>query len=87
MTSRPSSSRPPPASRPRSSTEIARGHLVAYRAGNRLRIEPKAVADWKEQGRVDPRHREPMYEPEIAHKAGKSEGRFTKDLKASRRTA
>ena len=67
--------------------EIARGHLVAYRAGNRLRIEPEAVAEWKAQGRIDPRRPEPMYEPKMLPKPGRSEGRFTSDLKASRRTA
>ncbi len=67
--------------------EIARGRLIAYRAGNRLRIERQAVADWKEQGTVDPRRRDAMYEPETSPKSGKPEGRFSSDLKAIRRTA
>ena len=66
--------------------EIARGHLIAYRAGNRLRIERRAVADWKEQSKVDPRQRDPIYEPETSPKPGKPEGRFTSDLKTIRRT-
>jgi excisionase family DNA binding protein len=67
--------------------EIARGHLAAYRAGNRLRIEPGAVAAWKEQRKVDPRRGTPMYEPETSPQPGKPEGRFTSDLKAIQRTA
>lgn len=67
--------------------EIARGHLIAYRAGNRLRIERRAVADWKEQRKVDPRRRDPMYEPATSPKPGQPEGRFTSDLKTIRRTA
>ncbi len=65
--------------------EIARGHLITYRAGNRLRMELRAVADWKEQSRVDPPPRADVRagdEPQT----GKPEGRFTSDLKAIRRT-
>ena len=32
--------------------EIRRGHLEAWKAGNSLRIEPEAVAEWKQRKRV-----------------------------------
>lgn len=43
--------------------EIERGHLAAYRVGSRLRIEPGALADWKERCRLRPRGTAPEYEP------------------------
>lgn len=43
--------------------EIERGHLAAYRVGSRLRIEPGALADWKERCRLRPRGMAPEYEP------------------------
>src|SRR5215207_1453822 len=43
--------------------EIERGHLPAYKVGTRLRIEPAAVASWKERCQVRPRSAPPTYEP------------------------
>lgn len=43
--------------------EIERGNLAAYKVGNRLRIEPDALAQWKERCRVRPRSEPPIYEP------------------------
>jgi excisionase family DNA binding protein len=52
--------------------EIERGTLAAYRVGARLRVEPDAVAQWKERCRVRPRAEPPMYEP-VANRSRVSE--------------
>ncbi len=43
--------------------EIERGNLRAYKVGARLRIDPAAVASWKERCQVRPRSAPPIYEP------------------------
>ena len=43
--------------------EIERGHLAAYRVGSRVRMDPTAVASWKEQCRLRPRDQALEYEP------------------------
>ena len=53
--------------------EIERGNLAAYRVGTRLRVEPDAVARWKERCRVRPRSEPPIYEPVANRRRG--EGR------------
>lgn len=47
--------------------EIERGNLAAYRVGARLRVEPAAVAAWKERCRVRPRSEPPIYELVSCH--------------------
>ena len=52
--------------------EIERGSLAAYRVGARLRVEPHAIAQWKERCRVRPRGEPAMYEP-VANRSRESE--------------
>lgn len=65
--------------------EIERGNLPAYRIGTRLRVEPEAVALWKEHCRVRPRHEPPMYEPCPRSRRPRSSAAFADELTAIER--
>lgn len=62
--------------------EIERGHLAAYRVGSRLRIDPDAVASWKEQCRLRPRDQPPEYEPVPRARPRRSASGFSEQLDA-----
>lgn len=61
--------------------EIERGHLAAYRVGSRLRIEPGALADWKERCRLRP-GQAPEYEPVPRGRRRRHESGFSAQLDA-----
>jgi len=65
--------------------EIERGNLAAYRIGARLRVEPEAVARWKERCRVRPRMEAPMYEPAPRSRGVRCSSGFADDLAAIER--
>ena len=65
--------------------EIERGNLAAYRIGARLRVEPEAVARWKERCRVRPRMEPPMYEPAPRSRGLRCSSGFADDLAAIER--
>jgi excisionase family DNA binding protein len=65
--------------------EIERGNLAAYRVGSRLRVEPEAVARWKERCRVRPRCEAPMYEPAPRSRSPRSSAAFVDELAAIER--
>jgi excisionase family DNA binding protein len=65
--------------------EIERGNLSAYRIGARLRVEPEAVALWKERCRVRPRMEPPIYEPCPLPRARGSSSVFADELAAIER--
>jgi excisionase family DNA binding protein len=67
--------------------EIERGNLSAYRIGARLRVEPEAVARWKERCRVRPRMEPPIYEPFLRPRARHSSSAFADELVAIERGA
>jgi excisionase family DNA binding protein len=67
--------------------EIERGNLAAYRIGTRLRVEPEAVARWKEHCRVRPRWQQPMYEPAPRSRRPRSSIAFADELAAIERGA
>jgi excisionase family DNA binding protein len=62
--------------------EIERGNLAAYRIGTRLRVEPEALARWKERCRVRPRMKAPMYEPVPRSRGFRCSSGFADDLAA-----
>ena len=65
--------------------EIERGNLAAYRIGSRLRVEPEAVARWKEHCRVRPRWAAPMYEPAPRSRGARCSDAFIDELAAIER--
>lgn len=67
--------------------EIERGNLVAYRIGARLRVEPEAVACWKERCRVRPRMERPIYEPAPRSRGLRFSSGFADELVAIERAA
>jgi excisionase family DNA binding protein len=67
--------------------EIERGQLAALRVGGRLRIEPEAVATWKERSRVRPRIEPPAYEPPMRGRRASPSGSFADALDAIEREA
>jgi excisionase family DNA binding protein len=67
--------------------EIERGHLPAYKVGTRLRIEPAAVASWKERCQVRPRSAAPVYEPVVRGRRSGASASFVGELDAIERQA
>jgi excisionase family DNA binding protein len=67
--------------------EIERGNLPAYRVGNRLRVEPEALARWKEHCRVRPRSEPPMYEALARSRRPHVASAFAEELAAIERHA
>lgn len=67
--------------------EIERGHLPAYKVGTRLRIEPAAVASWKERCQVRPRFAPPNYEPVRRARGRGGSSDFAAELEAIERRA
>jgi excisionase family DNA binding protein len=67
--------------------EIERGHLPAYKVGARLRIEPAAVARWKERCQVRPRSLPPVYEPVTRPRRGSASSSFVAELDMIERDA
>lgn len=65
--------------------EIERGNLPAYRVGARLRVEPEAMALWKERCRVRPRMEPPMYEPAPRSRGARCSDAFVDELAAIER--
>jgi Helix-turn-helix domain len=65
--------------------EIERGQLAALKVGGRLRVEPEAVARWRERCRVRPRIEPPAYEPPTRGRRASPSGSFADALDAIER--
>src|SRR3954451_1219935 len=67
--------------------EIERGHLLAYKVGTRLRIEPAAVKAWKARCQVRPRSESPVFEPKMRGRRRGVSSAFVAELDAIEREA
>ena len=64
--------------------EIERGHLRAYKVGGRLRITPKALAEWKHYHAIVPHPQVPSYEPAPGPREVRGSDSFASELRAIR---